>query len=59
MAERVLDLLLRIGPHGDGFGSRSDGLTLAKVKAAEHGIDLGPLEPRVRDIINTEMGEHS
>src|SRR5262249_6703545 len=26
--ERVIDMLLRIGPYGDGFGRRPDGLTL-------------------------------
>lgn len=52
--ERLVDMLLRIGPHGDGFGRRPDGLTLAKVQAAEHGLDLGPLQPRLRDVINTE-----
>ena len=49
-------MLLRIGPHGDGFGRRPDGLTLAKVQAAPHGIDLGPLQPRLREVINTESG---
>jgi anaerobic selenocysteine-containing dehydrogenase len=44
--ERILDLGLRFGPHGAGIKSVnpfSRGLTLAKVKAAVHGIDLGPL----------------
>lgn len=34
--ERILDLLLRIGPYR---------LTLARLRAAPHGLDLGPLEP--------------
>jgi anaerobic selenocysteine-containing dehydrogenase len=54
--ERLVDMLLRIGPYGDGFGRRPDGLTLAAVQAAAHGIDLGPLQPRLREIINTESG---
>lgn len=54
--ERIVAMLLRIGPYGDGFGRRPDGLTLAKVKAALHGIDLGPLQPRLREILNTESG---
>ena len=54
--ERLVDMLLRIGAWGDGFGRRPDGLTLAKLKAAAHGIDLGPLVPRLRDVINTESG---
>src|SRR5262249_58766188 len=54
--ERIIDMLLRIGPHGDGFGRRPDGLTLASVRAATHGIDLGPLQPRLQEVINTESG---
>ena len=54
--ERTIDMLLRIGPYGDGFERSPDGLTLAKVREAEHGIDLGPLEPRLREIINTASG---
>src|SRR5262249_58943728 len=54
--ERIIDMLLRIGPHGDGFGRRPDGLTLASVQAAAHGIDLGPLQPRLQEVINTESG---
>jgi len=40
-----LDLLLRVGPYGDRFLPWSDGLNLAKLKTAPHGIDLGPLRP--------------
>jgi anaerobic selenocysteine-containing dehydrogenase len=49
-------MLLRVGPHGDGFGRRPGGLTLAKLREAPHGIDLGPLVPRLKDVINTESG---
>jgi anaerobic selenocysteine-containing dehydrogenase len=55
--ERIVDFALRIGPYGDGFGRRPEGLTLAAVRAAEHGIDLGPLEPRLREIVNTKSGK--
>jgi len=54
--ERIVEMLLRIGPHGDGFGRRADGLTLARVQAEAHGIDLGPLQPRLEEIIHTESG---
>jgi hypothetical protein len=54
--ERVIDMLVCIGPYGDGFGRRPDGITLAKVLAAVHGIDLEPLQPRLREVINTESG---
>ncbi len=43
--ERRLDMMLRLGPYGDAFGARPDGLTLERLKAAPHGIDLGPLRP--------------
>lgn len=42
--ERVLDFLLRIGPYGDNFGLKPDGLSLEKLEASPHGMDLGPLE---------------
>src|SRR5690606_40071560 len=29
--ERRLDLMLRLGPYGDGFGARPDGLTLDRL----------------------------
>jgi anaerobic selenocysteine-containing dehydrogenase len=53
---RLVDMLIRMGPYGDGFGRRPDGLTLACVREATHGIDLGPLRPRLREIINTRSG---
>ena len=54
--ERLLDLSLRGGPHGDLFGMRPDGLTLAKVQAAPGGIDLGALTPRIPEVLRTESG---
>jgi anaerobic selenocysteine-containing dehydrogenase len=55
--ERVVDALLRIGPYGDGCGRNPGGLTLAQVKAAEHGIDLGPLEPQLPGALVTASGK--
>jgi anaerobic selenocysteine-containing dehydrogenase len=54
--ERLLDLMLRAGPYGDVFGAVPDGLTLAALKAAPHGVDLGPLEPRLPDALRTASG---
>jgi len=55
--ERLLDLMLRAGPYGDGFGARSaTGLSLAALEAAPHGIDLGPLAPRLPDALRTRGG---
>jgi anaerobic selenocysteine-containing dehydrogenase len=53
---RIVDLLLRAGPHGDGFGRNPGGLTLSRLERSPHGIDLGPLEPRLDEVINTESG---
>jgi anaerobic selenocysteine-containing dehydrogenase len=55
--ERLVDLALRSGPYGDHFGAKSDGLTLAKVAAEPHGIDLGALEPRIPEILRTPSGK--
>lgn len=52
--ERVLDLMLRAGPYGDGFGAVPDGLSLAKLEANPHGVDLGPLAPRLPEPLATE-----
>ncbi|NVN51074.1 molybdopterin-dependent oxidoreductase [Mycolicibacterium hippocampi] len=54
--ERRLDMMLRVGAYGDAFGARPDGLTLQRLKAAPHGIDLGPLQPRLPDLLRTPSG---
>ena len=47
--ERFLDLLLRMGPYR---------LSLAKLRQAPHGMDLGPLEPgRIARSIGTADGQ--
>jgi anaerobic selenocysteine-containing dehydrogenase len=45
--ERLLDVLLRGGPYD---------LTLADLEAAPHGVDLGPLKPRIPDVLGTRSG---
>jgi anaerobic selenocysteine-containing dehydrogenase len=54
--ERMLDLLLRTGPYGDGFGTRPRGLSLAALEEAPHGVDLGPLQPRMPGMLRTASG---
>lgn len=54
--ERRLDLMLRLGPYGDGFGADPAGLTLARLADRPHGIDLGPLKPRLPGILKTRSG---
>ena len=48
-ADRVVDLALRAGP----YGLLRRGLNIAKVKRSRHGIDLGPLEPRMPKALRT------
>jgi anaerobic selenocysteine-containing dehydrogenase len=45
--ELILDTMLKFGPYG---------LSLAQLKANPHGIDLGPLEPRLKELLCTESG---
>ena len=45
--ERILDFMLRTGPYK---------LTLDDLLANPHGIDLGPLEPRLPDVLRTPSG---
>ena len=55
--ERLLDLMLRTGPYGDGFGADPEGLSLARLESAPHGIDLGPLTPRLPEVLRTPSGK--
>jgi len=55
--ERLLDLLLRTGHRGDAFGARPGGLSLELLEAHPHGIDFGPLEPRLPDALATESAK--
>ena len=54
--ERILDFMLRTGPYGDGFGTRPDGLSLDALLDHPHGVDLGPLEPRLPDALRSPDG---
>ncbi|TXH17293.1 MAG: molybdopterin-binding oxidoreductase [Mycobacterium sp.] len=54
--ERRLDMMLRLGPYGDAFGAKPGGLTLEKLKANPHGIDLGAMQPRIPEVLRTPSG---
>ena len=45
---RVVDAMLRGGAYG---------LSLADLEAAPHGVDLGPLEPRLPEVLKTPSGK--
>ncbi len=55
-AERRLDMMLRLGPYGEGFGAAPEGLSLARLLEHPHGIDLGPLTPRLPAVLRTPGG---
>jgi anaerobic selenocysteine-containing dehydrogenase len=55
--ERILDWMLRSGPYGDGFGAKPGGLSLERLEEAPHGLDLGPLEPRLPEVLRTPSGK--
>jgi anaerobic selenocysteine-containing dehydrogenase len=52
--ERLVDVALRTGPYGALRRGPLRGLTMGKVKRARHGVDLGPLEPRLPGLLQTK-----
>jgi anaerobic selenocysteine-containing dehydrogenase len=54
--EAVLDAMLRTGPYGDGFGANPGGLCLDELLDHPHGIDLGPLDERIPEVLRTPTG---
>lgn len=54
--DRLLDLMIRTGPYGDAFGGRPGGLSLDVLEASPHGVDLGPLQPRIPEVLRTPSG---
>ena len=54
--ERILDFRLRAGPYGDRFGEVPGGLSLKVLEANPHGIDFGPLTPRLPAALKTASG---
>ena len=49
--ERINDLAVRTGPWGDRYGANPGGLTLEKIKQSPDGIDMGPMVPRIDEIV--------
>ncbi len=54
--ERLLDLMLRVGPYGDAFGRASGTLCLDELLQHPHGMDFGPLVPMLPDALRTPDG---
>ena len=53
---RMLDFMLQTGPFGAAFGMNPQGASLDLLLANPHGVDFGPLEPRVPDVLRTPSG---
>jgi anaerobic selenocysteine-containing dehydrogenase len=45
---RLVDIMVRSGPYP---------ITLADLEAAPHGIDFGPLQPRIPEVLSTPSGK--
>jgi anaerobic selenocysteine-containing dehydrogenase len=52
----LIDISLRLGRFGDGFGARAGGISLAELRRHPHGMDFGPLVPRLDDALATPSG---
>lgn len=53
---RMLDFMLHTGPYGAAFGANPNGLSLDVMLANPHGVDMGPLEPRMPEGLRTPSG---
>lgn len=53
---RMLDFMLQTGPYGAAFGTTPTGLSLDVMLANPHGVDMGPLEPRIPEGLRTSTG---
>src|SRR5262249_2845996 len=54
--ESTLDMLLRIGPHGDRFMPWHRGINLKKVRSTPYGVDLGPARSGFRHRLQHKDG---
>ena len=54
--ERVLDLGLRLGAYGKRFNPLGTGLSLGKLKKNPHGIDLGPMQSTLPEVLPEQHG---
>ncbi len=54
--ERMLDFMLQTGPYGAAFGANPGGASVALLKDNPHGVDFGPLQPRLPEVLRTPSG---
>ncbi|MBT2725376.1 hypothetical protein J7E63_00285 [Bacillus sp. ISL-75] len=55
--ERFLDFYLRVGPYGEHFGRNPEGLSLTVLENHPHGMDVGALQSRIHEILQTASGK--
>ncbi|ORA25738.1 molybdopterin-dependent oxidoreductase [Mycobacterium aquaticum] len=55
--ERILDLTLRTGPFGDRYGEKPGGITLEQLKARPNGVNFGPMQSRLPEVVSTPEGK--
>ena len=54
--DHMVDVMIRTGTYGDWFGAVPDGISLDTLAASPHGLDLGPLVPRLPSALRTPSG---
>ena len=55
--DRCIEIMVRSGAYGDGFGAKPDGLTFQRLRDSPHGIDLGALQPALPHALRTPSGQ--
>lgn len=55
--ERLCDLTVRVGPWGDRYGEKPDGLTLDKIRAAGDAVIMGHAGPQLDAVLRTASGK--
>ena len=53
----MFDFLVRTGPYGDHLGENPEGLTLERLKTMPHGVDFGPMQSRMAEVIYLPDGK--
>ena len=54
--DKLMDLQIRVGAFGDGFGATPDGINVDHLLDVEHGVDFGALQPRLPLMLRTASG---
>ncbi len=53
---RVADLAIALGPYGLLRRGLRKGVTVSRLRKEQHGVDFGPLEPRMPGVLTTKSG---